>query len=98
MQGYETETLRQFHAHKDVSEIPAIIILDAGTIEEKSGLETAAKIRQNPAYNNTKIIVTSIFHDKELILNSGADLYLPKPYEIFTLVKWVETFIKEVNG
>lgn len=97
MQGYETETAAAFQEHPEDNDIPAIIILDAGTLEEKSGLETARKIRKNPEYKNTKIIVTSIFHDKELILDTGADLYLPKPYEISTLVKWVEAFIKEVN-
>ena len=48
-------------------------------------------------YKNTRVIVTSIFHDKETILNSGADLYLPKPYEVPQLIKWVELFIKEFN-
>ena len=98
MQGYETETFRKFREHDKDNEIPAIIILDAGTVENKSGLETANSIRKNSKYKNTKLIVTSIFHDKELILNTGADLYLPKPYEISTLVKWVEAFINEVNN
>lgn len=98
MQGYETETFRKFREHDKDNEIPAIIILDAGTVENKSGLETAKSIRKNSKYKNTKLIVTSIFHDKELILNTGADLYLPKPYEISTLVKWVEAFINEVNN
>ena len=98
MQGYETETFRKFREYDNDNEIPAIIILDAGTVENKSGLETAKSIRKNSKYKNTKLIVTSIFHDKELILNTGADLYLPKPYEISTLVKWVEAFINEVNN
>ena len=38
-----------------------------------------------------------IIHDKELVLNTGADLYLPKPYEIPNLIKWVNEFIKEFN-
>jgi len=81
LQGYEI-----FSSFDKI--IPSIIILDAG--EEMEGLELCRKIRQNPAYDRTKIIVTSIFHDKELILSAGADLYIPKPYEISSLIKWVE--------
>ena len=43
---------------------------------------------------NTKFIVTTAVHDKALILDSGADLYLPKPYEISDLIRWVEYFLK----
>ncbi len=76
---------------------PAIIILDAGNAENLKGLKICKILRENPDFANTKIIVTSIFHDKELILNCGADLYLPKPYELSNLIKWVRTFIDEVN-
>ena len=54
-------------------------------------------IKQKEELKNSKIIVTSIIHDKELVLNTGADLYLPKPYEIPQLIKWVDSFIKEFN-
>ena len=78
-------------------QLPAVIILDAGDVNSQKGLTICKDFRQNEIYANTKIIVTSIFHDKETILNCGADLYLPKPYEVPQLVKWVETFIKEFN-
>lgn len=76
---------------------PAIVILDAGSAENKEGLEICRKIKENKKFNKTKIIVTSIVHDKELILSSGADLYLPKPYELIKLSKWIDFFIKEFN-
>ncbi len=98
MQGYNIETLKEFKEQENEEDIPAVIILDAGNLETKSGLETAKNIRKNKKYRNTKLIITSIFHDKELILNTGADLYLPKPYELSTLVKWIEIFINEVNN
>ena len=59
------------------------------------GIELCKKIRQNSDFDKTKLIVTSILHDKELILTAGADLYIPKPYEISNLIKWVE---KLLNG
>lgn len=88
LQGYEI-------VEKD--SIPAVIILDAGDIETQTGLDICREIKQNDEFSNTKLIVTSVFHDKETILNCGADLYLPKPYEIPHLIKWVETFIREFN-
>lgn len=74
---------------------PAVIILDAGDLEIQSGLDKCKNLRVSE--NCAKIIMTSVFHDKETILNCGADLYLPKPYELPHLVKWVESFIKEFN-
>ncbi len=68
---------------------PAVIILDSG----ENGLDLCKKLKNG----TSKVIVTSVFHDKETVLNCGADLYLPKPYEISQLVKWVETFMKEFN-
>ena len=76
---------------------PAVIILDAGDAENKEGLIICEHLKKEEKYQNTKFIVSSIFHDKETILNSGADLYLPKPYELPQLIKWVESFIKEFN-
>ncbi len=82
----------------ETTDIPALVIIDAGDLEKKNGLNLCYKIKQNEKLKNTKIIATSIIHDKELVLNTGADLYLPKPYEIPTLIKWADIFIKEYNG
>ena len=81
----------------DKDEAPAIIILDAGDEESKDGLILCSQLKQDEKYLNTKIIITSVFHDKETVLNSGADLYLPKPYELPQLIKWVEMFLREFN-
>lgn len=97
MQGYSVSVIsnyEEFHAEENP---PAVIILDAGNIDDMKGIDLCKKIRNNSAFKNTKLIVTSVFHDKELVLNCGADLYMPKPYELSTLVKWVKTFIDEVN-
>lgn len=95
MQGYEVETFRHFDMKTNP---PAVIILDAGDAREKSGLELCRKIKKSPKFKDTKLIVTSVFHDKELVLDTGADLYLPKPFEIASLVKWVDVFMKEFNS
>ena len=63
----------------------------------QNGLDSCKLIKEDDKYKNTKLIMTSIFHDKESILKAGADLYLPKPYEISELVRWVDIFVKENN-
>lgn len=89
LQGYDVITSVEENV------IPAIFIIDTG--ENMDNLDLCTKIKSNKLFVNSKIIVTSNQHDKATILNTGADLYLPKPYEISSLVKWVEYFIKELN-
>lgn len=95
LQGYETEIVNNYKMPK--KNIPALIIIDAGDLEKRNGLNLCYKLKQHKNFQNSKVIVTSIIHDKELVLNAGADLYLPKPYEISSLIKWVDIFIKEFN-
>ena len=72
------------------TEQPFIIILDA--LNDFSGLELCKKLKNNVNFVNTKIFVTSTIQDKTAVLNSGADLYLPKPCEISDLIRWIEYF------
>lgn len=96
LQGYDAEIVSEYEMpERDF--VPALMIVDAGDLEKKNGLNLCYKIKQQDDLKNSKIIVTSIIHDKELVLNTGADLYLPKPYEIPHLIKWVNNFIKEFN-
>jgi len=91
LQGYDVKTM---HNIEEIGETtPAMIILDAGSPETLKGLELCQEIRNNCLFIRTKIVVTSVLHDKELILNAGADLYIPKPYEISSLIRWVEEIL-----
>ena len=84
LQGYEIcETL---------DNKPGIVILDSE--DDMSGLKVCKDLKANLNFVNTKIIVTSTVHDKSAILNAGADLYLPNPYEISDLIRWIEFFFK----
>ncbi len=84
LQGYEIcETL---------DNQPGIVILDSE--DDMSRLKVCKDLKANLNFVNTKIIVTSTVHDKSAILNAGADLYLPKPYEISDLIRWIEFFFK----
>ena len=86
LQGYDVVEEIDLEAQSQ----PAILILDSG--EEMQGLELCKDLRARQNFVNSKIIVTTTVHDKTVVLNSGADLYLPKPYEISDLIRWVEFF------
>ena len=47
-------------------------------------------------FDYSKVIVTTSVHDKTAILDAGADLYLPKPYEITELIQWIEVLRKSI--
>ena len=96
LQGYDAEVVTDFEGYI-MSKPPAVVILDAGDNETRKGLELCQKLKQSSDYEKSKVIVTSVFHEKETVLKFGADLYLPKPYEMPTLVGWIDTFVKEVN-
>lgn len=104
LQGYDVETLSNTQtigtlasANTIFEKPPAVIIIDAGNIENLLGLDICKTLKNDSRFDGSKIIVTSILHDKELVLDSGADLYLPKPYELLTLMHWIKIFIKEFN-
>jgi CheY-like chemotaxis protein len=96
LQGYNAKILSEYELPDD-DDVPALIIVDVGDLEKKNGLQFCHYLKQLEVFKNSKIIVTSVIHDKELVLNTGADLYLPKPYEVPQLIKWVNEFIKEYN-
>jgi len=72
---------------------PAIIICDCA--KDCTELEYIRHLRSLNNFAKTKIIVTTTYHNKSAVLDSGADLYLPKPYEISDLIQWVEYFINK---
>ena len=97
MRGFDVMTVNR-EDEIDEDFIPAVIILDAGLSEELKGLEICRNFKKNARFKNSNIIMTSVVHDKESVLNSGADLYLPKPYEITFLFEWVERLVKKYNS
>ena len=100
LQGYETVSItdydKTFETIKDY--FPALIILDAGSDDVLTGLTIAKKLKKSHEYKNIKIILSTIVHDKKLILDTGADLYLPKPYELINIFNWAQKFIEEYNA
>ena len=89
LQGFDIQDELDFQSALQ----PAVIVLDSG--ENLENLELLRKLKNSRNFVNTKIIVTTTVHNKSEILNSGADLYLPKPYEISDLIRWVE-YLKSI--
>lgn len=88
LQGYDVQT----ELNIDSGLQPAVIILDSG--EDLKNLTLLKKLKELQNFVNTKVIVTTNIHNKSEILGSGADLYLPKPYEVSDLIRWVEYFMR----
>ncbi|MEB3287028.1 MAG: response regulator [Vampirovibrionales bacterium] len=56
-----------------------------------SGLQLCQKIKKSAP--QTAIICISSIHQREMVLRSGADIYLPKPFEMRSLFLWVERLL-----
>ncbi len=67
---------------------PALIIIDGWEDENFKSKKLCMQIREKIS-PNVKIIFTDAEHEKEQILSAGADLYLPKPYDLMELLQWI---------
>lgn len=99
MQGYKTETYSYTDnvIQKLYETTPAVLIMDVGDLEKREGIELCRKIKNDKCLSIVKIILTSNIHNKEEILNCGADIYLPKPYDLLTIYSWVSKLVKDFN-
>lgn len=68
---------------------PKVVLLDWGNKNSSKSLEVAKTISKD----NIKLIFSSSYLNKKEILKSGADLYIPKPYEIEDMVRWIKKFL-----
>ncbi len=99
MQGYEVAASNEYDSAFVLlkSFEPAIVVLDAGDAGSLKGLDLCKKIKKDKKFKNVKIVLSTVVHDKKLVLNAGADLYLPKPYELLNIFNWIENLVKEFN-
>lgn len=99
MQGYEVAASQDYDLAMNLVKTfePALIVLDAGDIDSLKGLELCRKLKKNEDFKDIKIVLSTIVHDKKMALNAGADLYLPKPYELLGIFNWIEKLVKDFN-
>ena len=99
MQGYQVASAQDYDIAMNLVKTfdPALIVLDAGEVDTLKGLELCRKLKKDEKYKGIKIVLSTIVHDKKMALNAGADLYLPKPYELLGIFGWIERLGKEFN-
>lgn len=69
--------------------LPKIVMLDWG----QDGVE-ALSLAKEIKKDNIKMIFSSSFLNKKEILKSGADFYIPKPYDIDDIISWIKKYLK----
>ena len=91
MNNIEAQTIFEaekfFEIYEDFK--PNIVILDWGNKEKSICLEIAKKISSD----DIKLIFSSSYLNKKEILKAGANLYIPKPYEIEEMFYWIKKFL-----
>ncbi len=98
MQGYDVFPCDNYDEFLTKFEdfTPDVLILDYGNEHKKQGiaaLEKLTEYAQTKGLAIPKIIFSTTIQDKKNILSKGADFYLPKPYDINTLIDWVKKLI-----
>ncbi len=96
MQHYQVETALSYDEAKAcLSESTVDLMLMDPTLHgQDHGWELCRWIRQQITFRSMGIICISSVHEREAALSAGADLYLPKPFELSSLFTWVEHFLK----
>lgn len=68
---------------------PKVVVLDWGKDKNSSTLKIAKKISKD----KIKLIFSSSYLNKKEILKTGADVYIPKPYEVDDMIEWIKKFL-----
>ncbi len=98
LQGYSIKACQNYDnfLNEYFDFLPDVLILDYGTKEKKQGLNILNALCENlnqKGIECPKIIFSTTVQDKKNIFSNGADVYLPKPYDINTLTDWVKKLI-----
>lgn len=87
-----TSTKEEFQA-AIISQMPDLILLDI-FIGDDDGREVSKELKNDTDTQDVPIILMSAhLHDHEQVLNTGADAYLEKPFDIEQLVQLVRTHV-----
>ena len=68
---------------------PNVVLLDWGFEKTSKNLEIAKTISKD----DIKLIFSSAYLNKKEILKTGADLYIPKPYDINDILSWIKKYL-----
>ncbi|MFI5235322.1 MAG: response regulator [Gemmatimonadales bacterium] len=79
------------------SERPELVVLDLG-LPDQAGIEVCREIRR---WSSTPIVILSARHDEQekvLLLNSGADDYVTKPFSLVEFTARVRAHLRRAPG
>lgn len=99
MEGYDVDVVsgpedaRAIIQEKAPRHALNLVILDAVIHHQESGLTLAGEIHAQ--YPEVRIICASSLHNRQRVLQAGADLYLPKPFELSSLFTWIHRLLQE---
>ena len=89
LQGFEPVIYKDIISVDELLQTaPSLIIIDGWEDENLTSEKFCADVREKIT-PNVKIIFTDSERKKEQILSAGADLYLPKPYDLTELFQWI---------
>ncbi len=101
MEGYQVSlSSNAADAVPLLSEFPFdVVVLDAllqgdspnRAQNEPSGLVFCRAIKAS--HPKTKVVCTSSLDERQAVLNAGADLYLPKPFDLVSLFVWIRRLL-----
>jgi PleD family two-component response regulator len=74
---------------------PKVIILDLYTSDLPAGPYLCTELRRQPELSQALLIVAATNADREESLSAGADLFIPKPFELSDLLQWVDRLVEE---
>ncbi|MBC7881733.1 MAG: diguanylate cyclase [Anaerolineae bacterium] len=74
---------------------PRVIVLDLFTSDLPAGPFLCQELRRQPELKNTLLIVAATNADREDALVAGADLFVPKPFELDDLLGWIDRLVEE---
>lgn len=93
MEGYDVDVTSGAGEARQIlhEQPPELLILDSIINGLEVGLELCREVRER--HPGVAIICTSSLHDRQVVLKAGADLYLPKPYDLLSLFSWVHRLV-----
>jgi len=99
--GFEALIVNDSETAVDVarSENPDLIILDL-MMPAPNGFEVCRKLRAEPEFSNTPIVIFTAMGDKEskeAALEAGADEFLTKPFRVEDLMQRIRALINQSN-
>jgi DNA-binding response OmpR family regulator len=69
-----------------------LVVLDSVLNQEAHSWQLCGHIKAE--YPETAVVFMSTEHERERALSAGADFYFPKPFELITLLNWVDRYFK----